>query len=494
MRTMRPLLCLSIFFSAMVLAQAPKSTTPLTNADVIKLVRAGIPDDTIVLAIRHGKTNFDASPDALIQLSKSGVNKSIIDAMLSVQSPVAPARGDIPRRRGMRIGSVDVGGSNSRKPNLSDDFAKAALRALNSIKGSVGQLSFSNGGISVPRQTQEAIDSADAEARTPEEKATVAALNQLHTDRLRNNMTREIIKGGMGMSNPSYSPYQSVREMDANTAAAKHPTIINLNRRESACADALDAMLRARYFSGQPKDCDNVSPTSVDLDAFNMLVDSSNDEGVVLMEKVVSSLGGATRLAEVKAWRATSGQSTVITQYPDHIWMDADTPQGHTTVTFSGTTGYVTAAGKKVQLAGTLLDAMMLQIKCGILSIAQHARNPKYKFFAGAITPAYGERVLDINADGEHVRWYVEPSTGRIGQVTRRELSPQGVLVEASTRYGDWKMVDGINVPFESTVLPSGSTKFVVTRVRNFEINPVIDSKLFDVRDASGGGNATIQR
>jgi len=46
---------------------------PLTNADVISMVKAGLAESTVVLAIQHSATNFDTSPEALISLKSQGV-------------------------------------------------------------------------------------------------------------------------------------------------------------------------------------------------------------------------------------------------------------------------------------------------------------------------------------------------------------------------------------------------------------------------------------
>lgn len=65
--------------------QAAKQDGPLTNAEVIKLVKAGFKEKTIVLIIAARIPNFDLSPDRMIQLKRAGVNENIIVAMLARQ-------------------------------------------------------------------------------------------------------------------------------------------------------------------------------------------------------------------------------------------------------------------------------------------------------------------------------------------------------------------------------------------------------------------------
>lgn len=71
-----------------------KNDGPLTNAEVIKLVKAGFKEKTIVLIIAARLPNFDLSPDRMIQLKRNGVNENIIVAMLARQEGTDPAPDD----------------------------------------------------------------------------------------------------------------------------------------------------------------------------------------------------------------------------------------------------------------------------------------------------------------------------------------------------------------------------------------------------------------
>lgn len=73
--------CTFLFWQAASAQQAREA--PLTNASVIKLVRAGFKENTIVAIIRSRPNQFDLSPDRLIELKKGGVSEKIILAMLS---------------------------------------------------------------------------------------------------------------------------------------------------------------------------------------------------------------------------------------------------------------------------------------------------------------------------------------------------------------------------------------------------------------------------
>lgn len=90
MRCARPfhliyLLVLFLVLPASSPAQAP-TDNPLTNADIVKMVKAGIPDDIILHEIQISETNFVTSANALIELKKKHVSDRVLDAILDSRS------------------------------------------------------------------------------------------------------------------------------------------------------------------------------------------------------------------------------------------------------------------------------------------------------------------------------------------------------------------------------------------------------------------------
>ena len=58
---------------------------PLTNAAVVRLVKAGFKEKTIITIINNRPGDFKLGTEQLIELKRSGVNENIILAMLSSQ-------------------------------------------------------------------------------------------------------------------------------------------------------------------------------------------------------------------------------------------------------------------------------------------------------------------------------------------------------------------------------------------------------------------------
>jgi len=62
-----------------------KDEGPMTNAEVIKLVKAGFKEKTVVLIIASRIPKFDLTSDQMIKLKRAGVSENIIVAMLARQ-------------------------------------------------------------------------------------------------------------------------------------------------------------------------------------------------------------------------------------------------------------------------------------------------------------------------------------------------------------------------------------------------------------------------
>jgi len=84
-------LCLSLFVTG---AYGQQPDGPLTNSSVIKLVKAGFKEKTIISIINNQPSDFKLDTDQLISLKRNGVNENIILAMLSSKLGVSIVDGD----------------------------------------------------------------------------------------------------------------------------------------------------------------------------------------------------------------------------------------------------------------------------------------------------------------------------------------------------------------------------------------------------------------
>ena len=83
------LLFLVLFAFLLIPSHAQQSPDlPLTNAAVVRLVKAGFKEKTIIAIINSRPNHFNLETDQLIQLKKSGVSENVILAMLSFRELV----------------------------------------------------------------------------------------------------------------------------------------------------------------------------------------------------------------------------------------------------------------------------------------------------------------------------------------------------------------------------------------------------------------------
>ena len=88
----------------------------LTNADVINMVKAGVPQSAIVTSIQSTPTQFDLSPNGLGSLRRAGVSQAILGAM---QASGGAASGSVAPSTGVAgAGNAATGTEAAIDPNL----------------------------------------------------------------------------------------------------------------------------------------------------------------------------------------------------------------------------------------------------------------------------------------------------------------------------------------------------------------------------------------
>src|SRR5271157_5044863 len=73
----------TLLFTFAAYAQTQKA---LTNADVLNMSKQGFDASLIVKDIESNPTDFDVSPQALIDLKAAGVPQSVMEAMLAARA------------------------------------------------------------------------------------------------------------------------------------------------------------------------------------------------------------------------------------------------------------------------------------------------------------------------------------------------------------------------------------------------------------------------
>jgi zinc protease len=221
---------------------------------------------------------------------------------------------------------------------------------------------------------------------------------------------------------------------------------------------------------------------------------ASNEEGKALAAKVVAAMGGEAKLATIKAVKAklTLMQKTpqgdfppiqveTVIVYPDHLHAEMQIPGGTMNIVVTPDTAFMAVAGQGMRdLPASQKAETLEQIKRDPIFIASHAKDPSVFFRAGG-TEKVGDidaRIVDVNAAGTAIRWFVDPQTGHILKETYPTLS-QGGPVQGETDMDNWKPMSGLNLPLvrhnRQNGVDSSTSEYIA-----LEINPAIDPKLFE--------------
>jgi hypothetical protein len=94
----RTFLLIVVFTACAVTGSFGQTQKPLTNADILNMTKQGFDSSLIVKDIQSSSSDFDTSPQALIDLKAAGVSQSVMEAMVSAQgtkpsAAVEPVRG-----------------------------------------------------------------------------------------------------------------------------------------------------------------------------------------------------------------------------------------------------------------------------------------------------------------------------------------------------------------------------------------------------------------
>jgi len=85
----------NILISLLLAIPCAALAAPMTNDDVIKMVKGGLGEATVLQAIEGAEAGFDTSPDGLIKLKQGGVSDAVIQKILgkktnTTKAPAAP--------------------------------------------------------------------------------------------------------------------------------------------------------------------------------------------------------------------------------------------------------------------------------------------------------------------------------------------------------------------------------------------------------------------
>ena len=85
-------MCLCVMSLSVATAMADGEKKLVTNTDVVTMIKAGLPESTIIMAIKQGPAGFDTSTTALIELKKQGATSGMLEAMMQPAVSLTPIK------------------------------------------------------------------------------------------------------------------------------------------------------------------------------------------------------------------------------------------------------------------------------------------------------------------------------------------------------------------------------------------------------------------
>jgi zinc protease len=220
---------------------------------------------------------------------------------------------------------------------------------------------------------------------------------------------------------------------------------------------------------------------------------ASNEEGKALAARVVAAIGGEAKLAAIRTVKTklTITQKTpqgdfpmqmeTAIVFPDRLHAEMQTPGGAMNVVVTPESAFMALPDGNLQAFPDARKTEMLeQIKRDPIFIASHWKDSNMFFHAGG-TEKVGDteaRIVDVNAAGAAIRWFVDPQSGHILKETYRTLG-QGGPVQGETDMDNWKPMSGLNLPLLRLNKQNGQQTSAVEYTA-LELNPAIDPKLFE--------------
>ena len=213
----------------------------------------------------------------------------------------------------------------------------------------------------------------------------------------------------------------------------------------------------------------------------------SNAEGVALIKKVAAFVGNVSSiqsLGRTGSMQANTPQGMMemevnsLTRYPNSQRVVMTMAMGQITRVVTPEGAFVVTPMGTQDLPSSQRDAALGEMKSELITVLRNIDNPKYTFTATG-SEKIGDveaRIVEINADGQVVKWYVDPASGRLLRTVSRAGGP--MPGDVATDYTEWKTFGGINFPVTSTITRNGE-KAGGLKLTAVEINPEVPADAF---------------
>ncbi len=217
----------------------------------------------------------------------------------------------------------------------------------------------------------------------------------------------------------------------------------------------------------------------------------TSPEAMALVEKVENFVGGKAKIDAVNAMRTVATATRQTPQGPMEMEVDSTvvfpnrqravmkTPMGEVTMVMTPDQSFTVIPGMGVrETPSSQRDAAIRESRQELLSILKNPSQYTFAIAGNENVNGVNATVVDVTFAGDTVKWYVDPSTGKLLRRVARARGPM-MQGDAVTDFTAWGTFGGLQLPtaFSTTVngQPVGGGQ-----VKTIEINPTIDPKIWE--------------
>jgi zinc protease len=216
---------------------------------------------------------------------------------------------------------------------------------------------------------------------------------------------------------------------------------------------------------------------------------AGNAAGAALAKKVEEFMGGKAKVDAVQAVHSVgsmmvktpNGDMEIgldnLTRFPDSRRSVMKTPMGEMTMISTPEGAFAISPMGAQDLPSSQRDSAKAEMKTDALAVLRNLDKPGYTFTVTGNEKVdnVDAQVLEVNADGTTVTWWVDPATGRILRRTSKGRGGEQMM----TTLSDWKTFDGLNFATSFTSTANGE-QVASGKLTSVEVNPAIDPKAFE--------------
>jgi zinc protease len=216
---------------------------------------------------------------------------------------------------------------------------------------------------------------------------------------------------------------------------------------------------------------------------------ANTPDAIALMKKAQQFVGGKAVIDSVKATHQVADltmktpggdmqmESDTTTRYPDAVRRVMKTPMGDVTMVITPEVAFQSSPMGARDLPSSQRDTMLRGLKMDLITVLRNVEQPGYTFASSG-----KEKVGDVETqvvtitgpDNGLVKWFIDPTTGRVVRSSRSGASGTEV-----TDFADWKAFGAITLPASFTMTINGE-KTASGNVKSTEVNPTIDASAFE--------------